>query len=316
MERLRPHILIEGHIALTQALWDRCGSLKPIVLSANTHVHPVTSLFRQGYQDRWGYGLVFRLFGAFMIMGHRQTGTDWIGSFGRLQFVLDLARDRFKLARDEPVRIVCAGSHETLWAQEQAGQGGLLLEPEQKYLAELKRGREYARALYEALSTVEGIELIWAAKAFGLQPRTRTPLYLDVAGMARQALIDLMDKRPAGTAVPAIPRLYTRVRADEPWKAFTGGRWNGGGPYTTTTKLLEQYKNSLSHREGHECVLTKLLPPDERWLNPCDCPIVTLEQRKLAAAAGVSAILLDKRFGVIEYDYDTRPPRAPPVYAI
>jgi hypothetical protein len=317
LEQLRPHILIEGHIALTQALWDRCGSRKPIVLSANAHVHPVASLFRQGYQDQWGDGLVHRLFGAFMIMGHRRTGKDWINSFGKLQFVLELARDRFKLARDKPVRIVCAGSHESLWAQEQTGHDGLLREHEQKYLAELKRGREYARALYEALSTVEGIELVWAAKAFPqLRPRTRTPLYLEVAGMARQALMDLMDELPAGTAVPAIPRLYTRARTNEPWKAFTGGRWNGRGPYTTTTKLLEQYRNSLVHQQGHECVLTKLLPPDEQWLNPCDCPIVTLEQRKLAAAAGVSAILLDRRFGVIEYDYDRRPRRVPAIYAI
>lgn len=249
-----------------------------------------------------------------MIMGHRHAGTDWIDSFGRLQSVIELARDRFKLARDTPVCIVCAGSHESLWAQEQAGQGGLLREDEQVYLAGLKRGREFAKALYQALSTVDGVELRWVAEAFPqLRPKTPTLQYPELAGLARR---DLIDETPVRTTIPTIPRLYTRARATEPWKPFAGGRQkNGRGPYTTTTKLLEQYMGSLVHREGHECVLTKLLPREEEWLNPCDCPIITLEQRQLAAEAGVSAILLDKRFGVIEYDFDQIPPRVPSIYA-
>lgn len=310
-----PHILIEGRIQLTERLWKRCPWPQPLVLTTNPAVIPEISGFRRPYEDDLGNPLIHRFFGIFLIMRHLGVGVDWTDSAGRLDSLLDLARDRFDLEID-PIRIVCVGSHESLWVQELLGRAWLPEEAVQMYLASLKRRREYAAALYDALSTMPCLEFHWLADAL---PHLRPDLETDAFGdVARQARLALAQATPRGELVRATPLLYTRPRPDEPWQPFSGASRaaSGQGPFTTTSKLLDQYRRSQERKDAHECVLAKLLPDDGSRLNPCDSPIISSRQLLEAERAGIGAVLLDKQYGVIDRDYDLNTSSAPKVYAL
>jgi hypothetical protein len=145
----------------------------------------------------------------------------------------------------------------------------------------------------------------WLADAFpDLRPEMpcENRQFLEIAQMARRTIAE----DPAFRKVQGfVPLLYTR-RDSGDWKLFTG-QWpeehkaveRGRNPFRSTGQLIQQYRD-FRGTAGLECVLVKVVANPPAATNPCDNPIITTVHLQQARDAGISAVLLDARHGVVD----------------
>ena len=114
---ITPHVVIEGRPALTKWVWEQCTT-KPIILSSQPFRSPILEFADQGVAD------LFCFFGILCIPEVRELFPEF-DFFARLTSIFAVARERFQLGPDEPLNIVAAGSHGSLWTREHAGVGML-----------------------------------------------------------------------------------------------------------------------------------------------------------------------------------------------
>lgn len=289
-ELVLPHILIDGRPRLTARLYKRCKKRKPLVLSANPILLSAHPAFR--YVPR-----ATQLFGTYLIRALHDEAA-W-GFRADLRDFLDRARDHFKLRPSERLRVICAGSHGSLWHNDFTNTGGHLDPEGNAYLEEALHNREYANALYRALSAEKDLKFLWLTDSFRLLPKDKSDYYRPVADLARQAL----ESAELGHLCGAIPLLYSRPKGSgDPWQLFRNEKSPKPMPRPSrmTDRLLRQYEASPQFREGHQCVLVKLLPRARARQNPLDNPIVSTSELQQAYLLDIDAVLLDRRHGVVD----------------
>jgi hypothetical protein len=168
---------------------------------------------------------------------------------------------------------------------------------ERSFYSGLLKDRNLARRLHRALEGFEGITCLWLADVFPeLRPKARAPQYDRLVADARRSLA----RAPVGNdglmlRRPAVPVIYARS-GDSDWQRFKSGR---ARPYTTTSKLIQEFRHARSATPSLEGVLIKVLPDDAADHNPLDPPMITTTQLDAARAAGLAAVLLDRRYGVV-----------------
>lgn len=204
-----------------------------------------------------------------------------------------------------PLTAVVAGNHYSLIGALKTGQasGNLDLGPFSLRTDRL-RGRALVCLLGAALERLEGVELRWLADAVpGMTPTTRKPEYDALVARVRDSLgaakpPTLVDVAGVVLKLPASPMIFVRdgdAGAWEPLPADSRGR----GGRSLTSELIKKFKKARRKSGGRlEGVLIKVLGDASRH-SPADAPIVTPTHRKDAKAAGLQAILLDSRYGVI-----------------
>jgi hypothetical protein len=307
------HILIEGRPELTKRLWDRFPAAKPLVLSSHISSSPVYfATTERGAEAADREPALYPLLGTLSLPNMEQRYPEMAATAKlALVEVVAIARKQFALRDDEPVRIAVAGSQGSLWLREHANVatlGSLLLEDDDEEeggaalsaLSLAAQNRRYVAHLWTALSEIrDRPEVEWLADVFNdLRP---------TLPCERRDLIDLADEARASMRAGrgTVPLLYTR-RNGGPWKPYTEhlskdkrAAERGRDPFRSTGQLIQQYRDDPS-REGLDCVLVKVVPrPADGW-NPCDNPIITTVDLQRARAAGISAILLDSKYGVVD----------------
>lgn len=252
---------------------------------------------------------------TYLIFECLELGESSLASRGRLDELLRLIRAHLSLGFDVPLRVACAGSHGSLWQHDRANVGSnIYCEEAKDYLMKNWRKRKYVEDLHAALRTFSGLEFSWLRDAYPVLGRwaassdASCPTRYD--SLARQARHDLRAKPRLAEMKGCVPLIYSRV--SEGWRLYgTGART----PSRTTSRLLEQFAQVSPQRGGQESVLVKLLPEDVSDRNRFDNPIVLASQLEEAKHAGIQAVLLDSRYGVLHDDVDEREDGVPPVYA-
>ena len=238
------------------------------------------------------------------------------------------AAEELGLSQGERLRTVVVGDHCSLVDHFRYGTLYSAGDPEAfDYFKGLKRQRRFAKLLGRALETLSEVELHWLSEALpDLVPQAEDPSFAPLAAQARRDLEELLpsmlgeDGPPLHLKFSALPLLYLREHGNGsggwlPMTEFIDGRL-----HSTTRTLFAQYREFLAANPGQkfDAVLVKLLLDDDRLHNRADPPMVTREHLEAAQELGLTAILLDRRHGIIRPDrreglLDLRP--YPPVLA-
>jgi len=302
-----PHILIEGESALTARLWDSLA-VKPLVLSPNVSKSELNP-------DWADYLRRLQIIPFLHAVTEAAGQTD--ETVEHLRNILLRTRRRLGLPKGESLRLLVVGSHTSIANQErmgriQDGENWQLL-ARQNFFKGLLQERRLAGRLHLALEGFEGITCGWLADAFpALRPTQIAPEFDDLIADARRVLATsrvTTDRLPLKR--PAVPLIYTRDKGSQ-WQPFNSGRTRG--PYTTTSKLIEEFRKERAAHPTLEGVLVKVIPEDVEDHNPLDPPMITTVQLIKGRAAGLRAVLLDRSYGIVCLT-DTKAPGLP-IFAV
>jgi hypothetical protein len=143
------------------------------------------------------------------------------------------------------------------------------------------------------------------AEAFPeLRPdRALPPRFRDLPARARRELIEDPVLRHLRGALPLI-----YFRTSKNWSRFVVNSEEKAEDVTcrTTTKLIDQYATFCREKPNRArvAVLVKVLPEDASECNPLDNPIISTAERQNARTAGIQAVILDERYGIVYEDED------------
>ena len=313
-----PHILVEADPELTEHIW-RASQTKPLVLAPASNASWLQNEF-----DANGDPYLHR-FPALDIIGHLLKGKH-SEEYRHLLRVLAAASRKFKLDR-EPLRISVAGSHTSIsnaitsGYQHEGGDLNYLIEEE--FLPGMRRHRLLARLLGAALRKIPRVETPWLAPAYrSLRPKVdRTDADLvELAARARSDLDVLVfehGEHEIQLSRPVSPLIYVRRRDEKGRK----GDWQELGfvasrePYWTTDHLIGQFRALCKDEPNLEGVLVKVVGTRTSDYCPVDAPVVGTRTFDAAAGTNISAILLDREFGILR-PFELKDPLLPPVYRV
>lgn len=299
----RVHLLIEVDPIFTFQLWQNVHH-KPIVLTPNESgslledaelprtAAPVggDAALRQDIPDR--ALSCIPLFEMIRLAGDgRRVAKEMMSNFGE---VLTFARIYFGVPVRERLRVAVVGSHSSLYHHIMAGESERFVRDQaldkHNFMRGMRKDRILARWLGECIALrADDVEAIWLSQAFPeLTPKRRARQYADVIAKGRDAL--------AKGGKGFVPLIYTRMAGTKRWHPFVP---SDRVPHTVTDRLIEQFAIEKNKNPKLEGVLLKLLPAEIAGLNIADAPVVGQKTVSLAHAAGLSAILLDERFGIV-----------------
>jgi hypothetical protein len=295
---IQPHLLIEGRRPLTKRLRDRSPGPYPLILSANEFLNRIPGKTRV-ILDQMGEPMVYGFSGLPLMLAdaaHDDMREDVHRVFSEIS---GEARDRFHLTSSDPLNLVCVGNHAALWPDEEAGLTGWCTDHWLRQgLARLRQGRGYAAKLHGAMAELGPLHFHWLTDAFRhLLPRQPGPEeYRSLAARAR-------DMMYVSGAVGSVPLIYIRKGPGRDWEPFVPATdKTGAAPraHTTASSLIEQYVTWTNDQPDHDSVLVKVVPKDHPHAHPFDPPIVGFPLLDQAREAGISAVLLDSKRGVID----------------
>jgi hypothetical protein len=317
-----PHILVEVDVDLTWHLYRGC-EVKPIVLSPDPLGSRLQSELLYPDDPEKECARLYTIEPLELIdvlLKHKQDS----GHVGDLRDVLKFARSHFGLREDENLVTAVAGTHTSAYGSSFIGymQGGLDIDRLHHSFAEGLRSRRTLAGLFGlALDRLEGIELAWLADVFpSLSPKGYGGLvddsYVDLAARARADLLAIGWDHVPGIPLkrPTLPQIYVRNGPKVGWRAFENGATRRRLA-STTDALISQFAQAKRQQPGLQGVLVKVVIGDITAHNAVDPPLIGARTLALAGKAGLAAILLDSRVGVIR-PCDVVEPLHPPVFAV
>lgn len=314
MAQSTPHILIEADPELTERVWH-ASARKPFVLAPADQASRLQDKYTES-----GDPYLLRFF-ALDIIGHVLKGQR-SEQYGHLLRILDDIR-RYFGNEGEALRISVVGSHTTISSAitngYQLAGGDLNYLIDEHFLLGMRRHRQLAGLLGAALQKLPNVVTPWLAPIYqDLRPSIDPPLedLIELAARARsdqdvlnfeQSELELRLSRPVS------PLIYLRAPGRKLWEplGFTKGR----PPYWTTDSLIRQFKERCADEPKLEGVLVKVVGTDTRQYCPVDAPVVGTRTLDAAAGTNISAILLDKEFGILR-PFNLSGRLSPPVYRV
>jgi hypothetical protein len=309
-----PHVLIAADPIFALQLWELCPrDRKPFLLSTNPSA--IYNLCRRKPRkpDVIGcsfFGLIERLV---------QGGND-DAAVDELRSSLVEVRRSCDLDETTRLRVAMVGSHSSLSGTIDGGnfhQGqyaGLAGRP--GFQNAMRRGRTLVGLFDKAIAELDEFEPLWLADAFPkLRPHPADGCYPQIVRDAR-AMLKTMPMPPVSVGniqihKPAIPMIYvTRDPVAVGSAPSLAAKWRLLDPsprthsYSVTQLLIDQFREQREQDPSLRGVLVKLLPEDISDQNVLDAPIVGEETIETARSAGLEAILLDAKRGIL------RPPVA------
>jgi hypothetical protein len=209
------------------------------------------------------------------------------------------AREHFRLAPDDSLRIACAGCRNSLFSNFAAdallGQVGARL---------LKKGsRHYATELARAIEQFGSVEFEWLGEAF---PRSLQPWRSN-------------RKEPPRWLRRMVERIQRALARDPSLSGVTGTlallyyrKWGFWRRYPVTDASVEELLNHVAEasvplRDG---VLAVLVPQPDEKTGRLDNVILTKPELERAASAGIRTVLVDAGRGFF-FDRDVGEPAMP-----
>lgn len=319
------HLLLESSQELSALIWK---GLNPRLALCTSNVD--TSMVLRAYEDDVEVRGLIGLLG--MINAHYFGGESGFGGYddeARFMDLLALVREENNLRSDEDVVMVHGGSHTTLaptidtYVNEDVGM------IDDRGFAELLRrriNRTTCGIVYEMLRNTTGVKVEWLVnvirgkRAFEkMRPKGRpTDRDLDIAGRARATLDGkrVLHFGDGNHALPlaSIPYIYYEDTDDQNrLKEYRGRRYRRSGEmrfgdaFTSTDRLLRDFRESRKFKNAKDPVLVKLAPTKLALANPMDAPVVRDRHLRAAALAGITRILLDDKVGIIDTTATLKP---------
>jgi hypothetical protein len=297
----KPHLLIDCDPIFAASLWRRCEDAeKPFLLCANPLARSIGDRLTP---DQEHYRIGTLLDGLIVETLNVSQNPRLIEEF---EHEMDLVRRHFRLAPDEKIRLALAGSHSSISGNLDGSLTHRAFNAERDARTGIengmRRGRTLAGLVDAAFAKLGMFQPVWLAEAFSeLQPPLRPDSYVELAAVARAkvATMRLPPWRDGGTALrqPAFPLIYVSHGAGGPWREMKPPERER--PYSVTQKLIAQFGAMRLEDSTLHGVLLKVLPADISRQNVLDAPMVGESTLVEAAKAGIDAIVLDARYGVL-----------------
>lgn len=297
----QPHILIAVDLPLTEAVYGRLDGGEPVILAVNPLIlprpAPSIGIFKRA---SWAAeGDIYPL----SLDAHVLEGKQWLTNLYCIGEAMESARQRFELPKGAPVVAAVAGNETTLWAavEQQDVQASLLFN--RILLDEMILKGRAASFLGAVLEEIDGLDLRYLANAVeGLTPTPLGKDYGDLVDEARRAVGSLQPTtKVRGSSglllkVPASPRIYVSTGAE--WTLLPPAP-SVGDP-SATIRAIAAFREER-RRQGRwlRGMLVNVLAEDLSLHSPADPPYITWSERSEATAAGIEAILLDARVGIV-----------------
>lgn len=302
------HLLLESSQELASLIWPK---LKPRLAVCTSNID--SSAIRSGYREDLP---VLGLVGFIGIINRSFFGLDDFDDTARFFEFLGEVRKEVGLGKTDKVVLVHAGSHTTLAPTVETygtEDFGLVDETEFNEIADWRSNRVTGGIVYEALRSIPGLEVEWLANIIKNRPGFEDIRPVKEAGGADKSLADrarrLLDREPrrsfgiVNKRLPqaSLPYVFFYDEDDGKKRSFYGGldRPNGTA-YTSTDRMLADFKERSKTKTAIDPVLVKVAPFNLQEANPLDAPVLRDRHLKVAAEVGIKRVLLDKRVGIID----------------
>lgn len=292
-----PHILIGVHPALTKSSWERFGR-RPFVFEFTAR-----TLWTLGRPiDRFGHEMICPL-PVKEFIGHLCYHLPNDEALIGVRTDLERARQHFRLDSGAPLRVAIAGNYSSMCRALSLDSLMGVDSLEDLFIQASLRDRKLACLVGSALEQIGGVELIRLPG--NIAPDLRSHDYDRVVTDVRSLCDERQGDQLAGGVQLKLPvqvEIYWRRRGSE-WRLL-----DAGGPqspaYSDTEWLIQRFLEFKIDSAGNggddvEGVLVKLLGTHPSRHSPADSPILTPLQHQAAQTAGISAILLDARHGIL-----------------
>lgn len=305
--QVEPHILVGADPALTRLVWRQYME-RPFILALNR-----STLLLGDPRNRFG-DLKVHQFLFERLVGHLFYGRPDQEAMIDIQGILGRVRQHFNLPEKSQLTTVVVGNHFSMASALKVGDGLGSVSLERFFMKERMRERRLGCLVGAALERIEGVKLCWLSDVLGdMKPTDRTSEYdslvKDVRALLRSARATQLAGAPKTLLkLPTSPRIYVRNAGvpnaePGPWRPLEVTD-RPRGPFSVSSFLIEQFliaRFELIDQDGPELegVLVKVLGSNLSRHSPADTPIITTSQRNEAKAAGLKAILLDARRGVV-----------------